>query len=222
MQARWFAALSAALPLACASPTAVASRDAADLPRAEPGVLYAIGASLGTQVKDYRLTEDEAHEVARGLLDSTLQRPYAGTLTDEPPGLVSQFHEQRMKELARREEVAGAPLLAAALREPSAVKTETGMVLQVIERGSGPSPTIFDYVTIRYHGVLRDGTVFHSNRDKKPERVELGTTTRCWQEAFGAVGVGARLHVVCPPDLNYGWGGWARVVPGGAVLTYDL
>jgi FKBP-type peptidyl-prolyl cis-trans isomerase FklB len=92
-----------------------------------------------------------------------------------------------MKELARREELRGAPLLEAALHESGAVKTESGMVLQVLERGAGPSPTIFDYVTINYSGKLPDGTVFDSNTDREPQRVQLGTTTRCWQEALGAV-----------------------------------
>jgi FKBP-type peptidyl-prolyl cis-trans isomerase FkpA len=221
MHARLVSALAGALALACAG-TAPTRRDVADLPRAEPGVLYAIGASFGAQVKDYRLSEDEALEVERGMLDSALQRPYAGVLTDDTADQVRVFHETRTKALAGREAAQGAPLLEAALRAPGAVKTESGIVLQVIERGSGPSPTIFDYVTINYHGTLRDGTVFYSNRGKAPERQQLGTTTRCWQEALGAVAAGARLHVVCPPEVSYGWGGWPGLVPGGAVLTYDL
>jgi FKBP-type peptidyl-prolyl cis-trans isomerase len=96
------------------------------------------------------------------------------------------------------------------------------MALRVIDKGSGPSPTIWDYVTINYHGTLRDGTVFHSNRGHDPLRAQLGTQTRCWQEALATVAAGARLHVVCPPALAYGWGGWPEMVPGGAVVTFDL
>ncbi len=210
--------------LACANPTRPAGEGAAagELPRADAGVLYAIGASLADQVKDYQLDEDEAREVARGLLDASLRRPYSGVLTEETAGQVGLFHERRLQELARREELAGAPVLERAARAPGAVETESGLVLQVLEAGSGPSPTIFDFVRINYHGTLRDGTVFYSNRGKQPERVQLGTTTRCWQQALAAVAAGARLHVACPPSLNYGWGGWPGVVPGGAVLSYDL
>ena len=113
-------------------------------------------------------------------------------------------------------------MLEAAAREPGAVKTESGMILRVIEKGSGPSPTIWDFVRINYHGTLRDGTVFYTNRGQEPLRVQLGTTTRCWQEAFGAVAAGARMHVVCPPALGYGWGGWPGVVPGWRGAQYDL
>ncbi len=210
--------------VACAGPTPPggASAEAQELPRAEPGVLYAIGSALGDQLKDYHLDEDEVREVTRGVRDSSLFIPYAGVRTEETATDVSLFHERRLQELARREEVEGASALEQALSEPGAVKNESGMVLRVIAAGSGPSPSIFDFVTINYHGTLRDGKVFYSNRGEEPYRVQLGTTTRCWQEALAGVGAGARVHVVCPPSLSYGWGGWPGLVPGGAVLSYDL
>src|SRR5262245_7874119 len=95
-----------------------------ELPRAGPGALYAIGASLGDEIASYELDEDEAREVARGVADAAQRKPYAAPHTPETAGLVSEFHEHRLQALARREEQAGAPLLEAALREPGAVKTD--------------------------------------------------------------------------------------------------
>jgi FKBP-type peptidyl-prolyl cis-trans isomerase len=194
-----------------------------ELPRADDGVLYAIGTNLGKHVlPPYALDEAEAAEVARGLVDGAQGLPYAGVQHDELPAQVDSFHERRLQALAKREEMAGAPTLELAARAEGAVKTESGMVLSVLEPGSGASPTIFDYVRINFHGTLRDGTVFWTNRGEEPYRVQLGTTTRCWQEALGAVAPGARARAVCPPALGYGWGGWPGRVPGGAVLIYDL
>jgi FKBP-type peptidyl-prolyl cis-trans isomerase FkpA len=204
--------------LACESPPPASE----DLPRAGPGVLYAIGANLGIQITQYELDEDEAREVARGLVDTVRGNPYAAPLSPDTAVQLTTFDEQRRKALAQREEQAGAPILAAAAREPGAVKTESGLILRVIEKGSGPSPTIWDWVTINYHGTLRDGTVFASTRGKEPLRARLGTQIRCWQEALAAVGAGGRMHVVCPPALGYGWGGWLDLVRGGAVVTFDL
>ena len=207
--------------LACAGATPHGEqRD--DLPRAEIGVLYAMGSSLGTILGSYELDEEEAREVARGLIDSAAHRPYAGVQTEETAQQVTAFHETRLQELARREELAGQPLLESAASEPGAVRTETGLVLRVLDPGTGPHPTIFDWVTLNYRGTLRDGSVFFTNEGEAPYRVQLGTTTRCWQQALGAVAEGARLHAVCPPALSYGWGGWTGVVRGGAVLSYDL
>ena len=190
--------------------------------RADAGVLYAIGDSLGDQVKAYDLDADEAQEVARGLVDHALRRPYAGPRYDELSDRVAAFHQLRSQEVARREELAGAPALAKALSEPGAVKTESGMILNVLDPGSGEPPAIFDTVTVEFEGRLRDGTVFDTSRGKRPAVAQLGTMNRCWQESLGSVGVGARLHVACPPSLGYGWGGWPGVVPGGGVLIYEL
>lgn len=209
--------------LACTSvPRTEASADSGELPRAAPGVLYAIGAGLGDTVQPYQLDEDEVREVARGMGDAALGKPTAAQRTEAIAAKMREFHQARLEELARREEHAGAFLLEQATHEPGAVKTETGMVLRILEPGSGPKPTIFDLVSVNYRGTLRDGSVFSSNEGAPPEKSQLGATTRCWQEALGAVAAGARVHVVCPPSMAYGPGGSYGMVPGGAVLSYDL
>jgi FKBP-type peptidyl-prolyl cis-trans isomerase FkpA len=209
--------------LACdSSPPAAKAPADAELPRAAPNVLYAIGAAMADQVKDYHLDETEVRELARGLTDGALGKASADVRSDQVGAKVNEFHEARMKELARREELAGAFLLEQAAREPGAMKTEGGAILKVIETGSGAKPKFYDFVNVNYQGKLRDGSVFLSNEGKPPERSKLGMSTRCWQEALGAVSAGSRIQLVCPPALSYGWGGWPDVVPGGAVLSYDL
>ena len=224
MSLRRVAALALILvTLACESaPLTAAPQDAADLPRAEPRVLYAMGVVLAEQVKDYHLDEAEVRELARGLSDAALGKSTAEIRTEEIGTKVNAFHEARLKELARREELAGAFLLEQAEREPGAVKTEGGAILRVSEPGSGAKPKLYDIVEVNYQGKLRDGRVFFTNEGKPPEKSQLGVNTRCWQQALSRVAAGARVHVVCPPALNYGWGGWPGVVPGGAVLSYDL
>jgi FKBP-type peptidyl-prolyl cis-trans isomerase len=209
-------------PPAAEAPGAEAAAPEGELPRAGPNVLYAIGAVLAEQVKDYRLDEAEAREVARGMIDAALGKATPELRGGEMGAQVNEFHEKRLQELARREELAGAFLLEAAEREPGAVKTEGGAIVQVHDAGSGAKPKLYDFVSVNYQGKLRDGSVFFTNEGKPPERSQLGVNTRCWQQALGGVAAGARIHVVCPPALNYGWGGWPGVVPGGAVLSYDL
>lgn len=228
MRVRFSAATGVLLAaLACAGrtppPADEARPDASsdELPRAGDGVLYAIGSRLAEPLKPYELDEAEAAEVARGMIDASRGR-YAGVQSDELSAQALSFHERRLQALAKREEIAGAPVLELAARAEGAVKTESGMILNVLEPGSGASPTIFDYVRINVHGTLRDGTVFISNRGEEPYRVQLGMTIRCWQQALGAVAPGARVRAVCPPFLGYGWAGWLGRVPSGSVITFDL
>ena len=228
MWVRFTAAFGALLALACVGPTPRPAEDPGpsprsdELPRAGESVLYAIGFALGTQVEAYALDEAETREVARGMIDASLRRPYAKAQSEDLAAQIGEFHERRLKALARREEIAGAAVLERAASAEGAVKTDTGMILTVLEPGTGAPPSIFDFVRITFHGTLREGTVFHTNRGEDPYRVQLGTTLRCWQQALGAVSPGARLHVVCPPDLGYGWAGWPGRVPGGSVLSFEL
>ncbi|MDE5661095.1 MAG: hypothetical protein K2I04_00525, partial [Muribaculaceae bacterium] len=53
-----------------------------------------------------------------------------------------------------------AQFLAAAAARPRATVTDSGLVFEVIEEGTGATPTSADTVTIRYRGILPDGTVF--------------------------------------------------------------
>jgi FKBP-type peptidyl-prolyl cis-trans isomerase len=220
---RRLATLVPVVSLACTSaPLAGAPAAEGDLPRAEPGVLYSMGVVLAAQVRDYHLDDDEAREVARGLRDGAVGEVDESIRTPEMKEKVSAFYAARMKELARREELAGAFLLEQAEREPGAAKTRGGAVLRVIDPGKGAKPHLYDDVTVNYQGTLRDGTVFATNAGKPAEQLQLGVHTRCWQEALRAVAAGARIEVVCPPALGYGWGGWPGVVPPGAVLTYEI
>lgn len=213
------------LPVACDAPPPVDDSPAAkasDLPQAAPNVLYAIGAALAEQVKSYQLDEAEAREIARGLTDATLGKVGDEVRSSEMGARVKEFHEARLQELARREELAGAYLIEQAAREPGALKTESGAILHVIEPGSGAKPNPYDLVFLNHEGKLRDGSVFRTNQGSPPEKGKLGTHTRCWQEALTAVAAGGRVRVVCPPAISYGWGGWPGVVPGGSVLRYEL
>ena len=220
---RMAALVPALVSLACdPAPPAGAPADAGDLPRAEPGVLHAMGAYLAEEVKAYHLDEDEARELARGLSDAALGKTTAAVNSEEMQAKVYAFHEARLKEFARREELAGAFLLEQAEREPGVVKTRDGAMLKVIEPGSGPRPKLYDFVNVNFEGKLRDGMVFHTNEGKPPEKSKLGVNTRCWQEALRTVGAGARVQIVCPPALGFGWGGWPGTVPGGAVLSYEF
>ena len=47
-----------------------------------------------------------------------------------------------------------------------AERTESGIVIQAITVGTGPSPAADDTVRVHYHGTLRDGTVFDSSVDR--------------------------------------------------------
>ena len=141
-----------------------------ELPRAAPGVLYAIGVSLGEQMKEYELDEDEAREVARGLVDARAgSSPTRRRARRRSRAQVDAFHERRLQELARARGAGGRSVLEAArARARCGEDRERDDPAGDRDGIRSARPTIFDFVTVNYHGTLRDGTVFHTNRGKEP------------------------------------------------------
>jgi FKBP-type peptidyl-prolyl cis-trans isomerase len=222
MSTRPIAALALLLvPMGCAGPIPVGSPDADEIPRAGEGVLYAMGTTVGQQIKDYQLDDTELREFARGMSDAAQHRPYAGAKLEGVADQIAQFQRRRLVALANREERAGSFVLEQAANVPGAVKKDSGIVVKVIEPGSGEPATIFDFVKVNYHGTLRDGSVFWSNRDgQEPWRGQFGTMSPCWQDGFEGLAAGARLHVACPP-AKFMWSGWLGLAPG-SVVSFDL
>ncbi len=207
-----------ALALGCAGPGA--SPAASD--EASKGDLYAMGVVVGKGFTRLALSEDEAEEMARGFRHGIGGDPAVEDPSPEALLRAQVFTEQRLREQSELEQASAAAFLEAAAREEGAVQTESGLVLRILEPGSGDPPDTMQFVRLHFHGTLRDGTVFLSTRGAEPRQYRLGTAIRCWQEALARVGPGAVLEVVCPPELGFGVAGMPPKVPGGAALSFEL
>jgi len=78
-------------------------------------------------------------------------------------------------------------------------------------------------VKVHYTGSLVDGKVFDSSRERnQPAEFALNQVVPCWTEALQKIKVGGRAKVVCPAAIAYGEQGRPPVIPGNAVLTFDI
>ena len=103
-----------------------------------------------------------------------------------------------------------------------AERTESGIVIQPITVGTGPSPTADDTVRVHYHGTLRDGAVFDSSVDRgEPATFALTGVIACWTEGVQRISVGGKSRLVCPPNLAYGPQGRPGI-PGNAALAFEV
>ncbi|TAE59128.1 MAG: hypothetical protein EAZ89_02780 [Bacteroidetes bacterium] len=104
-----------------------------------------------------------------------------------------------------------------------AVATEIeGVKLYVIEEGSGAYPTPRSNVTVHYHGMLQDGSVFDSSFLRGESiTFPLNNLIPGWVVALPKVPVGSKVKLVIPPQLGYG----SRPLPGipaNSVLVFDI
>ena len=136
---------------------------------------------------------------------------------------VREIQGQRTRAVAERERVAGAEYLAAMAAETGAETRESGVIVRILEEGSGASPTGTSKILVRYQGTLRDGTVFDSTRKRggQPVLLTLNAVIPCWQEAIPLLKVGGKAKISCPPERAYGSRG-SGSIPAGAALTFEV
>ena len=102
------------------------------------------------------------------------------------------------------------------------VTTESGLQYQVLEEGSGPSPTTADVALVGYKGTLLDGTVFDSSYDRgEPAEFGLNQVIPGWSEGVAMMKVGSKYTFWIPAELAYGESGGGPIPPN-SMLTFEV
>lgn len=110
-----------------------------------------------------------------------------------------------------------------AAQEPGAVRTDSGLIYQETQAGTGPSPTASAVVRVHYRGTLIDGTEFDSSYKRSaPETFALRDVIPCWTEGLRRMKVGGKARLICPPELAYGHRGVPPVIRGGSTLVFEV
>lgn len=116
----------------------------------------------------------------------------------------------------------GAAYLETAAKENGAISTPSGLVFRTLTPGNGDSPKAADKVTVHYTGKLIDGTTFDSSVNRGPATFSLTGVIACWTEGLQKMHVGERALLGCPSQIAYGDRGHPGMIPGGAVLVFEV
>ncbi|MEW5848249.1 MAG: FKBP-type peptidyl-prolyl cis-trans isomerase [Myxococcota bacterium] len=192
------------------------------------GAFYSVGYGLAAQLEELDLTEEELAHVLRGFSDGARKARPEFDLTTERvriAGLLRSRQEVRAdRERAKveTEKALGLAVLDKAVEE-GAERVESGLVFQELVPGTGDSPAGSDRVKVSYRGTLLDGTEFDSSEKRGgPLEYPLYASIRCWQDGLRRMKVGGRARLLCPSELGYGDRGRPPMIPGGAVLVFEV
>jgi FKBP-type peptidyl-prolyl cis-trans isomerase FkpA len=112
--------------------------------------------------------------------------------------------------------------LAAAAKEPGAVKTDSGLVYRMLKEGKGASPGAADTVRVHYRGTFTNGKEFDSSYSRgQPAEFPLNRVIKCWTEGVQKIKVGGKAKLTCPSDIAYGPSGRGPIPPN-AVLLFEV
>jgi len=145
-------------------------------------------------------------------------------LADEarsPQAVVSQATEGNPTSIAQ----ASADDLETIAGEEGVITLDSGLKYEKLVEGEGAQPQRGQTVVVHYTGMLEDGTVFDSSRERgRPFsfRIGVGQVIRGWDEGVGMMHVGDRWRLIIPPELGYGERGAGGVIPPNATLIFDV
>jgi len=106
---------------------------------------------------------------------------------------------------------------------PHLTTTQSGLMYEILKKGSGGSPPAGARVSVNYTGMLLDGKVFDSTAARgQPAVLQVDRVIKGWTEALLAMKRGERRTLVIPPELAYGARGYPGVIPPNAFLVFDV
>ncbi len=192
-------------------------------------ISYALGLSMGNNFRSSGIESinvaDFADGVAAVFEGATPKMSY-----DEAKTVIQQFFTEmdakQQAAAAKMGEVnaqAGKAFLEENGKREEVKITASGLQYEVLEEGSGATPSSSDQVTVHYTGKLIDGTVFDSSVERgAPATFGVTQVIPGWVEALQMMKEGAKWRLYIPSQLAYGPNGAGNIIGPNATLIFDV
>lgn len=102
----------------------------------------------------------------------------------------------------------------------TATRHSSGMYYEIVNFGSGASPTINSSVSVMYIGKLTDGTIFDQTTSATPLYSVTAFITG-WQLGLPLIQEGGVIRLVIPSSLGYGCT-QAGTIPPNSILYFEI
>ena len=205
---------------AAAEPTALMDR-----------VSYAFGLQMGGELKANNLPINP-DMLAQGIKDALSGKPpkltpeqlQATMMEFQQVMMAKQAEEQKkLAEAAPKSKAEGDKFLADNKGKPGVKTTASGLQYQVLQEGTGKSPTKNDTVIVHYKGTLISGKEFDSSYKRgTPAEFPVGGVIPGWTEGLQLMKVGGKYKLWIPSDLAYGERGAGADIPPNTMLMFDV
>lgn len=101
----------------------------------------------------------------------------------------------------------------------TATQHSSGIFYSISSEGSGDSPNLCSSITVKYKGMLLNGSVF----DESTTNVSFPLINLIvgWQKGLPLITKGGRIRLYIPPSLGYGSASQSGI-PGNSTLIFDI
>jgi FKBP-type peptidyl-prolyl cis-trans isomerase FklB len=191
-------------------------------------ISYIIGRDMASNFSKQGI-EIEADTLLAGLKDAMAGKPSALSAeeTQQTMMQLQQEMEQKFQEKAgkagenNRKE--GQEFLAANKNKAGVHTLPSGMQYEILNEGTGKTPSRTDNVTTHYKGTLIDGTIFDSSYERgQPATFPVNGVIAGWTQALMMMKEGAKWRLYIPSELAYGAQGAGADIGPNATLIFDV
>lgn len=214
------------LVLAASLFTASCSQSSAEsitLKSEDEKTVYSLGFKWGEQLKALNLSDREIKSILKGV-NAAVKDKKADVDVNVYAAKISPLAQARAQLTSVSEVQKGAKFIDDYMKKnKNAKKTASGLVYEIMKKGTGKSPKATDTVEVHYHGTLTNGDVFDSSvvRNKKIS-FPLNRVIKGWTEGLQLVKEGGKIKLTIPSNLAYGSAGSPPKIPGGATLVFEV
>jgi peptidylprolyl isomerase len=103
------------------------------------------------------------------------------------------------------------------------ITTPSGLKIQDLRVGDGPSPQMGQTVVVHYIGWLENGKEFNNSyKLNKPAEFRIGRVIPGWNEGLQTMKVGGKRRLFIPSKLAYGAQGSPPTIPPNSNLIFEI
>ncbi len=185
-------------------------------------VSYSLGILLGQNLKS-----QGSEKLAEQSLNAGIHDMLAGNepkLSMDVANTIIQQYMQKKQEAQYQGNIeAGKAFLEANAQREGVIILPSGLQYEVLKAGTGLQPGATDKVTVHYHGMLIDGTVFDSSVERgQPATFGVNQVISGWTEALQLMTEGSKWKLFIPADLAYGARGAGQKIGPYATLIFEV
>ncbi len=187
-------------------------------------ISYIIGRDMASNLKKQGI-DIEAAAFIKGMKEAMEGKPSALSQEEVQQAMMAlqQGMAQTQDASGSENKKAGEDFLAENKNKQGVKTLPSGLQYQVLQEGSGKSPSKTDTVTTHYHGTLIDGTVFDSSYERnEPATFPVNGVIAGWTEALQMMKEGAKWRLFIPANLAYGAQGAGSDIGPHSTLIFDV
>ncbi len=184
---------------------------------------YCIGLSFGENLKEAELPSFNIDAFKQAVND-VMNKKETKIKPENANAYIQEYFMKLQMQQGAKNLKEGQEFLAKNKERKGVITTASGLQYEVIKEGTGPHPTVNDFVSIHYKGSLIDGTVFDSSYDRgQPASFAVGGVIPGFTEALQLMSVGSKYKVYIPSELGYGASGNPRgKIKPNSVLIFEI